>query len=242
MRKFLATLLVLLLLSASAVAESLNLAELDDSNLLALKKAVDTEYNSRLVSDPILLEPGTYIVGKDLRAGRWYARVNTYKPGILAESHLEVTGYKANGESFNIYRGYAQLGGKPSIIDVSEGDKIEVRYFPMAFKQSEFDEDEIYKCDNPDGTCVFPGIYKVGVDIPVGTYRVRIGSAGGAVLRVEGYDPADDSYRDKYEVGIQLYDADRSALIRLEEGDRFRTWYNVNFMTREESNIKFTFD
>ena len=48
MRKFLATLLVLLLLVIPTVAESLNLAEMDDSNLLALKKAVDTEYNSQI--------------------------------------------------------------------------------------------------------------------------------------------------------------------------------------------------
>lgn len=237
MRKFLATLLVLLLFSASAVAEGLNLAEMDDSNLLVLKKAVDTEYNSRLVSDPILLEPGTYIVGKDLRAGRWYARVNTYKAGIEAEAYLKVTRDKDS-----IHREYARLGDDSIIIDVSEGDTIEVSDFPMAFKQSEFDDGEIYKCETPDGVCVFPGDYKVGVQIPAGTYRVQIGPTGYTNIEVWKHYPADDSYHLKCNVYLFQYAPDRSALIPLEEGDRVSIYYNEAFMTREESNIKFTFD
>lgn len=236
MRKFLATLLVLLLLSASAVAEGLNLEEMDDSSLLALKKAVDVEYSSRLDSEPLLLEPGTYTVGKDIKAGRWYVRVNTYKAGTEGWATLLVSLPDRGG---SLFRDSLYLNGRSTIIEVVDGYSIQIDYSPLMFCRTEFDESNTYKYEAPEGTFVPEGKYIVGEHIPVGAYRVCPAFFHETQIAVNRGES--DSRSEVYHVIKTPASADRFGYISLMEGDR--VWvYSSGAIFQKEDSLNFEFD
>ena len=236
MKRFLATLMVLLLLATPVLAEGFDLESMDDSSLLALKKAVDMEYSSRIDSEPILLQPGKYIVGKDIKAGRWYVRVNTYEPGESAWSVLEVNMADKGGR---LIRENLYLGDRSTVIDVFDGYSIEIDYFPLMFCSTEFDEEHIYKYEAPEGTFVPEGRYVVGEHIPAGTYRVA--PAFNWETQVSVTRSVDSSSSEVYHVITTPSRADRWGYISLIEGDR--VWvYSSGAIFQKETSLNFNFD
>ena len=243
MKKFLATLMVLLLLITPFLAEGLDLEAMDDSSLLALKKAVDMEYSSRIDSEPILLQPNEYVVGEDIKAGRWYARVNTYERGIDPSAYLKVKHHYADTETdgYTLYQ-RCRLGDPSEIVDVVDGDIIIIEDYPVSFKRSEFDEGQLYKNEMSDGICILEGKYIIGQNIPSGVYRIRTGTDKKVYVMIYEDSTACKSNDIKYSVAIRQIDPDPLTAIPLEEGNIIQISGGSVFITRSETSLESIFE
>ena len=238
MKRFLAALMVLLLLATPVLAEGLDLKAMDDSSLLALKKAVDMEYSSRIDSEPILLQPGKYIVGKDIKAGIWYARVNTFEPGQNASARISVYVLENDKEDC-IFMEELRLGARSIVFDFEEESWFYVRKYPVMLCKSEFDEDQLYKYKTPTGTIVSEGSYVVGLDIPVGTYRIRSAFNKQTQVEVERGEKSDS--RRIYRVIASPWDDSQTYYVSLVEGDRVAVYYSAAVF-QKETGLNFDFD
>lgn len=238
MKRFLATFMVLLLLTTPVLAEGFDLEAMDDSSLLALKKAVDMEYSSRIDSEPILLQPGKYIVGKDIKAGIWYARVNTFEPGQNASARISVYVLENDKEDC-IFSEELHLGGRSIIFGLEEESWFYVRNYPVMLCKSEFEEDQLYKYETPAGTIVPKGSYVVGLDIPTGTYRIR--SAFNKQTQVEVERGEKSASRTIYCVIASPWDDSQTYYVSLVEGDRVDVYYSAAVF-QKETGLNFDFD
>jgi len=108
------------------------------------------------ITPPAALESGTYLIGKDITAGEYV---------IIADSKASIQSYTYNiaFKSFN----FADSGICRIVATLKDGDYLEVdaktcNIYPIAAAP---------KADIQNGKLV-PGFYIVGVDLPVGKYRV----------------------------------------------------------------------
>lgn len=238
MKRFLATLMVLLLLATPVLAEGLDLEAMDDSSLLALKKAVEMEYSSRIDSEPILLQPGKYIVGKDIKAGIWYARVNTFEPGQNAASLISVYVLENDKEDCIFSEGLL-LGDRSIVFDLPENSYLDVVQYPVMLCKSEFEEGQLYKYETPAGTIVPKGNYVVGLDIPTGTYRIRSAFNNQTLVDVKRGEKSDS--RRVYYVVTKPWDDSQVDYISLIEGDHVSVSYSPAVF-QKETGLNFDFD
>lgn len=204
MKRILSILLVVLLFSAPAFAESLDLSSMSYEQLAELKQAVDNEYYMRPEAEPKILAPGEYVVGRDIQAGIYYVCVNSYEFNKDASARFKAyksqEDYAAGGDL--LWCEWPALN-KPSIsVTLNDGNLLRVDYFPITLSVKELTEEQRYKYTAPEGTYVPCGIYKVGQDIPAGSYQVYMGSLDGGDV----YVYADDSaYSEKnYESHVEL--------------------------------------
>jgi len=71
MKKVLALLIALWLMVCTAGAETIDLSMMTDSEIITLLEQVNSEVVSRGIAKTAKLPQGTYIVGRDLPAGRY---------------------------------------------------------------------------------------------------------------------------------------------------------------------------
>lgn len=77
MRKFLAILLICLLLVVPAFAETVDLSSMSLEELIQLRDAAQNEISARIGSDPMTIASGKYIVGTDIKAGYYLLVVDS---------------------------------------------------------------------------------------------------------------------------------------------------------------------
>lgn len=71
MKKFLAVILILCVITAVGLAESADYSTYSEDELFAVRKVVDEEFIRRLISSPSYLPKGYYEVGEDIPIGSY---------------------------------------------------------------------------------------------------------------------------------------------------------------------------
>lgn len=196
MKRFVVALLALMLFMSSAMAEGINLSEMPYEDLADLKKKIEIEFNARPEAEPFTLQPGGYIVGKDLKAGDYYIMVDEYRLNQPCVSwygvYSDVNAYKADEEKLSY--GYIDLTDNILKLTLENENYLQIRDFPILFSIRELSESEWRVYTIPEGTYVPAGLYTIGEDIPAGKYKVYMAT-------LEGYDifvyEDQDAYTDK---------------------------------------------
>ena len=60
------------LLLVPVIGEALDIGAMDYNSLLALKQEVDLEIDSRPEAEPFVINPGQYVVGSDMKVGKYF--------------------------------------------------------------------------------------------------------------------------------------------------------------------------
>lgn len=248
-------LILVLILSCCALAEAAaldsGLPDVENMSyelLLELKQSVDAEYFSRHEAEPIRFNPGTYVVGKDIKAGR-YNYVVTCPPIDTSAALYVFDSYSAYQNSRYDYTVYYNLSLEEGVqsIDLIEGSCIQISNACIAFSVADFADEVFYQFVAPDGTYVPEGTYMVGVDLPVGTYAVYPASTERATLYLySDYSSVYDGY-DNYEYVYLLSQEDMKTLkptiIEVKDGNLISIEYaDVIMHKQQQVKNKLNFD
>lgn len=192
MKKIFALMLMLAMIVTPVFAEGLDLAGMSFEELTELKQAVDNEYFARPESEPKVLQPGLYTVGKDIAAGTYHVIVADFGASTNAFLYLyaDQAAYDDGHESTLDILSLPDrdvLG--PSLED---GNVLDIEYLACAFSVSGFEEDDFPQYEAPEGTLIPKGTYTIGELIPAGAYQVYAATIKNARLYIfksqESYD------------------------------------------------------
>lgn len=221
MKRILSILFIVLLFSTSAIAEGLDLSSMSYEQLVELKRAVDNEYYARPEAEPNVLAPGNYIVGEDIQAGTYYVCVNSYEFNQTANTWFRVyesrDAYDAGSEP--LWYNYISLDEQASCVTLKNGNMVRIGDFPVTMSVRKLAENERYQYAIPDGTYVPCGTYKVGQEIPAGSYQVYMGSIYGGYMAIY---PDDAAYKDRNDatyVELRVIWSDHTKSAVLEDGN-----------------------
>lgn len=221
MKRILSIILVVLVLSVPAFAEDLDLKTMNYEQLAELKQAVDNEYYARPEAAPKVLAPGNYIVGEDIQPGIYYVCVNSYEFNQDANAWFGIYESRETYDdgSGTLWNDYISLNDQASCVNLKKDNMVRIGDFPVTISVRELTENERYQYVIPDGTYVPCGTYKVGQDIPAGTYQVYMGSIYGGYLAIYPDDAAykDDNSATYVELRVVWSDHTKSAV--LEDGN-----------------------
>lgn len=232
MKKFLPLLIALILtvLTTFAFAETVDYSTLSFDELLAIKKAVDLEYNSRPEAAGLNLAPGAYVVGEDIKPGHYYAAmVYPSDSGIKAYAYI-YTSYEAY-KKLDMHDRYIKLEvcDDPQILILEKNEALVVADASIFLKADQFKSSDYYTYAPPEGSTMIPeGDYIVGEEIPVGKYAIYAGIPGEVgyevlVLSVNASGEKEFVRKEGFEYTkyVQSYATVNDILIELEEGDIF---------------------
>ena len=141
---------------------------LDDDKTDALSKHELSQVNALLAGDnptssDTKYQPGVYHIGKDMPAGSYWVEGNdtqvTYYFVLKTEQNT------SSKEAYNVSNGNHYYGH--NIIEVSEGDVLVIEEEAVPLNQMNEKFSAPYKS----------GMYRVGIDIPAGTYTLSAGKA-----------------------------------------------------------------
>lgn len=171
---FLCVLLATLTLN-NCFAEGIDLTSMDIDELLALKNALTLELQSRPEASPFEVNPGTYIVGEDIKAGKYYIAAKGLSEGTgqihIYETKDQYQNRPAGKYGDFIENFYINAEDYAIIVTLVDGNLIYLQSAPVMFSVNEFEGGKYYTYTPPEGTYVPAGIYTVGVEIPAGTYQ-----------------------------------------------------------------------
>lgn len=163
--------MILALFSISfSLAENVDLASMDVDSLIELRDSINAELSSRPEVSPFRLIEGLYIVGDDIKAGKYYVAAeapSSYTASISAFADKE----SYQQDSSSIYYTYLPIEDPAVCITLEDGNLIKVASVSLMFSITGFEGDKYYTYTPPEGTNVPAGIYTVGVEIPAGTYQ-----------------------------------------------------------------------
>ncbi len=221
MKKILSIALVALLLSVSAFAENLDLKSMNFEQLAELKQAVDNEYYAHPEAEPNVLAPGKYIVGEDIPSGTYYVCINSYEFNQMATAWFGVYESREayDSDSNTLWHDYISLGDQASCVTLKNENMVLIRSFPVTISVRELTDDERYQYAVPDGTYVPCGTYKVGEDIPAGTYQVYMGSIDGGYLAIYPDDAAYKNRKGATYIELRVIWSDHTKSAVLEDGN-----------------------
>ncbi len=167
-------LFIFLITIPSAAAEnSINLQEMTTEELLDLKTALIAELLSRPESEDIVFAPGTYIVGKDILPGTYFA-MSDFGYYTLSRAYVYADETK-NDKLFEIC--CYERADSIEKLELNEGNLLVIDVNSLKLSKSGFPEFII-----PDGTKVGTGVYVVGIDIPEGKYKVQYAGHGDSSI------------------------------------------------------------
>lgn len=219
-KKVAGLLLAAIILSAMCpvMAESIELADMDYENLVELKQAIDMELFSRPEAEPRVLAPGKYVVGEDIKAGRYYAAVNSYVFNDDCTSRVKV--YETDETESSLWCEWPSLDEAPISIVLNDGNLLSVEYFPITLSIEELSEDQKYEYVVPEGTYVPVGVYEVGKDIPDGAYQVYMGTIYGGDVFVYANDELykEGTYETRTELRV-IWDDGHMKPLTVQEGN-----------------------
>lgn len=118
-------------LSGVSLAENLDFSNMSTDELLEMRENIDSEIGSRVYDDVSIIYPGTYIVGRDLKAGSYlltymqdvgeysYAEFGVFD---TEDNYKEVYDYNStnNFREYSIYYGYLTDPGEQGYIDLKD--------------------------------------------------------------------------------------------------------------------------
>lgn len=239
-------LLVFMLLSVHAVLAE---ADFDFSGysydqLIGIKEQLDAEISTRPEAGARILQPGQYVVGKDIAQG-------VYDLGFVAaeEDDTYTNWYIYDTKQmydYDVSRLF--LGDLPRNEGrVQEGSSVKVELFDGDYFVVYRSAASIARSGNvvpvesdytaPEGTSIPTGIYTVGEEIPEGKYTIYFN--GEAPSRVRTYANPEDATNDfkdpEFESVLAYYNT--SAEINLKAGYAFRLEYNNIIMKKSNGFV-----
>ncbi|MBR4235566.1 MAG: hypothetical protein IKR85_05820 [Clostridia bacterium] len=225
MKRILALVVCAFMLISCALAEDYDLEGMDFDSLLALKEAVDREYYSRQEAKGISFAPGTYIVGIDIKPGRYYVKMVEPSPDGSALVNIDKD-LETYGKRLTVYAEisllFTSLDSEQKNIRVESGNVLEIEHGSILFSSSPINQDDYYVYRAPEGTYVPSGVYIVGEDIPAGKYNVYSGTIHGGYARIfyskETYDKTKFKTNDDEHVFVEVRSTDYYQTITLENG------------------------
>jgi len=241
-------LLVSLLLSVHvAVAEAdFDFTSYSYEQLIGIKEQLDAEITTRPEAGERILQPGQYVVGKDIAQG-------VYDVGFVAaeEDDTYTNWYIYDTKQmydYDVSRLF--LGDLPRNEGrVQEGSSVKVELFDGDYFVIYRSAASIARSGNvvpvesdytaPEGTTIPTGIYTIGEEIPEGKYTIYFN--GEAPSRVRTYANPEDATNDFKDPEFEaiLADYNTSAEINLKAGYAFRLEYNSIIMKKSNG---FVFD
>ena len=159
-----------------AIAESgPDYSSLSLDELISMRSALDAEIEKRMAELSTKLIPGTYLVGRDLKAGSYIVfglmdeGPSGYTPQALVAESAE------NAEYFEYIDYQYMKTGTKWHITVSDGNVIEVRSGEVSIQNAQpltcgMEETNPNDPTLPATSNLVPGIYIAGKDIKAGTY------------------------------------------------------------------------
>ncbi len=240
---------LVLLLTPIAVSAEITQEELSSysyEQLVELEKLVDAEMQTRPEHVVTVLQPGQYIVGRDLEPGLYTLGFSKSKE---EDKYSEYFVY----ESIEMYQYDVDrlfLGDLPLVKgSLQEGSKINVELYDgqcfVAYRSGVTIEriGDVPEIDTdyevPEGTAIPKGIYSVGDDIPADKYSIIYNGKGTA--RVRAYaDPSkatNDFETPEFEFVLNRDNSE--TVVTLKEGWALRIEYNDIIMKKSQG---FVFD
>lgn len=214
--------------------------------LIGIKEQLDAEIDTRPEAGERILQPGQYVVGKDIAQG-------VYDVGFVAaeEDDTYTNWYIYDTKQmydYDVSRLF--LGDLPRNEGrVQEGSSVKVELFEGDYFVIYRSAASIVRSGNvvpvesdytaPEGTSIPTGIYTIGEEIPEGKYTIYFN--GEAPSRVRTYANPEDATNDfkdpEFEAILAEYNT--SAEINLKAGYAFRLEYNSIIMKKSNG---FVFD
>lgn len=103
MKKLLCLILVMLIIGCGALCEAIDISGLSDAELLELKQQVDNAISERLFSAGRLFPAGKYIVGVDIKPGKYI--IHTPSTDNIGNGHIYIfdnaEGYESNNSIYS---------------------------------------------------------------------------------------------------------------------------------------------
>lgn len=193
MKRLVIVLLILLSVFSVSIGEGLNLDSMTYEELRQLKKTVDQEYFSRPEAEVLVLYPGRYVVGDGLPSGLCYMTPADYGDYNCGSVLLyENTQKETDKDSL-----YYQTFDLDEIVSftLEDGNVLRISYVPLKVSLYPFDSSDLLTYEFTGGVAVPGGIYRAGVDFPVGRYEVYPGGILESVVYVyyteESYENED---------------------------------------------------
>ena len=249
MKKLLA-LIVLFALTATfsaAIAEaSFDFTSYSYDELIGIKEQLDAEIATRPEAGERILQPGQYVVGKDIAPGIYDLG---FVPAKEEDTYTNWYIYDTK-QMYDYDVGRLFLGDLPRNEGrVQEGSSVKVELFDGDYFVIYRSAASIVRTGNvtlvesnytaPEGTSIPTGIYTIGEEIPEGKYTIYFN--GEAPSRVRTYANPDDATNDFKDPEFEavLADYNTSVEINLKAGYAFRLEYNNVIMKKSEG---FVFD
>lgn len=176
-------------------------------------------------ADSIILTNGYYVVGQDIDAGSYYIIVGGFGTGSTGWCGVYLDKTKMQ-EKESIVSGYIRIGANPFHVNLDDGNVVCVEDLPLLFSTEEIKEEDYPIYEPPEGTLVVSGIYRGGIDIPVGTYQVY--SAIAKLGYIVGYRTEEAYQKDKdstmhfdrdFTVDYYPTKPEKIAVVEIEEGN-----------------------
>ena len=247
MKKFIVLILLLMLVVPVAMAEAdFDFTGYSYDQLIGIKEQLDAEIATRPEAGARVLQPGQYVVGKDIAQG-------IYDVGFVP---VEADDTYTNWYIYDTKQMYDYdvsrlfLGDLPRNEGrVQEGSSVKVELFDGDYFVIYRSAASIARSGNvvpvesdytaPEGTSIPTGIYTIGEEIPEGKYTIYFN--GEAPSRVRTYANPEDATNDFKDPEFEaiLADYNTSAEINLKAGYAFRLEYNSVIMRKSEG---FAFD
>ena len=193
MKKGLILILCATLMFSIAYGEGIDYKSMTYDELLNIQQSVQNELLSRPES-VFTLEAGTYIIGKDIMPGTYYALMTKPRQGYVdteiwifpnaAESEKNIVDAKYESVRFT-------FGSDSKQVVFKKDNVINVRYATVTLSALPLKFSDYYTYELPEGTYVPIGLYDVDEDIPAGKYIAYSGTINGGSFAVKDGDDSE---------------------------------------------------
>lgn len=133
MKRLLVVLVLVTMMMSTALAEVIDLKAMSTDDLIQLRQKITAEITERTIDPGNLIHAGVYIVGKDIKAGKYYLQMLPDTSGDVAildgEKYKEAVEGKmanVNGDEGIFFRAYLS-SGEQAYLSLEDGQVLLVR-------------------------------------------------------------------------------------------------------------------
>lgn len=210
MKRILVKVVVALLLISTTCtfgfAEGFDFSQMSVDELVEIKTSLEAELRSRPEALPFVLSSGVYVVGVDIKPGRYFVATATVEKrstdlNVFPTKEIYDQRWTIGGNGGAKILCNLTIGEEAEHIELTEGNYVDINA-PVKFSLVEFEKDDYCEYTPPEGTNVPAGIYIVGEDIPAGTYRVFPASVNWGFILIYGNASDDNQCLDSQAINL----------------------------------------